>query len=134
MNTKRTMIAGLVTLVAVLANVVSVFAYPAEMPEITPGLIDPADSCQAYQDALAKVDIPQHRSDYAVLDSATQCAAGRSKLAAPALPVRAEQQNRYANFKDHQADLASGPTEKTSKAARSPFNEFKEQQADQIGN
>lgn len=101
MNTKRTMIAGLVTLVAVLANGFSVFAYPAEMPDYTPALRDPASSCQVYQAALAKVDIPQHRSDYAILDRTSPCAVGHLKLAALALPVRI------------------------------PFNEFKEQQADQ---
>ncbi len=130
MKTKRSMFAVMVALVAVFANVIPAFAYPAEMPEVTPQK-EQSNACQLSSVAFTQIDIPSRRIDYILLDRAMQCAAGGKKGDLLIVPVTGVQKSRYAIFKELQADLMSGGEIKSSSANRTRFYEFKAQQAEE---
>jgi curli biogenesis system outer membrane secretion channel CsgG len=107
MNPKRSLLVVTIALVAVIANVFSVFAYPAEMPEVTPAQNQP-NACQLNAAASAQIDIPAHRSDYNALDRVAKCTMTGFKVDAAIIPVTGAPTSKYAAFKELQADLMSG--------------------------
>jgi len=130
MKTKRSMFAVMVTLAAVLANVIPAFAYPAEMPEVTPQK-EQSNACQLSAEASTQIDIPSRRIDYIVLDRAMQCASGGLKVDLLIVPVTGVQKSRYAIFKELQADLMSGGEIRSKTADKTRFYDFKARQAEE---
>ncbi len=131
MNAKSLKVAVLVALVALFASAFNVLAYPAELPSGTPSQAGQPAACQLSSVDLSSMDIPARRADYNLLDRIAPCATA-DQGANGVIPVSRAQNNRFMQFKDLQAELASGGEKYTPRSSKAmTFAEFKEQQADQ---
>jgi hypothetical protein len=134
MNPKRTMIAGLAALIAVLVTVFNVFAFPAEQPAAVPNQPGQPNACllAAAVSTQRDLDIPAHRSDYYFLDRGVPCLADALNNSIILPPAGIFHENQYTRFKDLQAELASGGETAAATSDRSRYYDFKALQADQL--
>ncbi len=124
MNTRSLKVAVLLALVALFISALNVFAYPAEQPD-QPGV------CQLSKVDQSRMDIPSRRADYNLLDRVIQCTTADQGVNV-VIPVTGAQNSKFMQFKDLQAELASGEEKYTPRSSKAmTFAEFKEQQADQ---
>ncbi len=114
MNAKKFQMTLIVTLVALFVNTALVFAYPAEVPEVTPArataLTAPCAAILAQADRLtAQIDIPSRRAEYARLDQLGNCQAiAAASIVIPITAVTPDLgRQRYENFKMQQAERMS---------------------------
>jgi hypothetical protein len=130
MKTKRSIFVVMSVPLIVLFHAVSVFAHPAESPDISPARI-PSNACRSIQSAFSQSDISARRIDYIMLDRAEQCAYGYGKVDLLIVPVTGVRESRYYDFKVQQADLMSERNLNSSYPDRHWYYDFKQKQAEE---
>ena len=135
MNTKRSMTVVLIALVVIVTNTFAVLAHPIEQPYVTPLPQNQSSSCKDVATQISQIDTPMRKADYDLLDRATQCSKSSAvKVRLSVLPVATPRNNRFADFKELQADQVKLQKTAAPKPApapvATPFADFKTQQAD----